>query len=84
MSFHENQAHHVKWLIALYSSYRALVFDSVWLEENKSSCPLRDVWFNETLHHRPLRSLKWSFKMLWYDVMMLCTSMQGKQVVMYK
>ena len=83
MPVYENQAHYVKWVIALDSSYRALVFDNIWLEENKSSCPLIDVWFNITLHHKSLRSLKWLLKMLWYDVMMLCTSMQSKQVVIY-
>ena len=71
MTFHENQAHHVKWVIALDLSYRALVFDSIWLEGNKSSCPLIDIWFIMTLHHRPLRSLKWLLKIPWYDITML-------------
>ena len=70
MPFYENRAHHVEWVIALDSSYGDFVFESVWLEENKSSCPLIDVWFDTTLHPRPLRPLKWLFKMLWYDVMM--------------
>ena len=49
---------HVEWVIALDSSYRALVFDSIWLEENKSSFPLIDVWFIMTLHHRPFEILE--------------------------
>ena len=85
MFFHKNQAHHVKWVIALGSSYRALVFYSIWLEENKSSCPLIDVWFNVTLHHRPIEILEMVIehaKMLRYDVMMVCACMH-KQVSVY-
>ena len=47
------KAHHIEWIIAPNSSYRA------WLEENKSPFPLAGHLIYHNLHHRPLRSLKW-------------------------
>ena len=42
-SFYENQAHHVEWVLAFDSSENTLIFDDIWLEENKSPCPLLEV-----------------------------------------
>ena len=35
---------------------------------------------HDNLHQRPLRSLKWLMKILWHDVMMLCTKQKCKVV----
>ena len=56
--FPRELAHHVKWVIALDSNCLYLIFDGVWLEGNKSSCPLIDVWFNVTLHLKTLEILE--------------------------